>query len=162
MMKDRFVAPRVEDIKLNQLYAISINPQEEWQANQQITAWVRKVYVSLRSIVRGCELELFVESSPTGRLHLHGTVLIIDVILYLRFLKELMTMATFAIKPIRDTYSEGDEEDFVTWDKYCIKQGHIFGPLFDGPTLLSYPIKLVPVIETPTPTPPPEWKVKDL
>lgn len=158
MMKDRFIAPRVEDIKLSQLYAISINPQEEWSSNQQITAWTRKVYTSLRSIVRGVELELFVESSPTGRLHFHGTILIIDVVLYLRFLKELMTQATFAIKEIKDTYAE-DEDDYVTWDKYCIKQAHIFGPLFDHNTV-SYPLKIVSVKEPDYP--PPEWKAKDL
>lgn len=146
-------APKVEDLVLGELYAISLNPIEEWKAGQLPIAWVKKQYTLLKELVRGCELQLYPESSPTGRLHFHGYILIKDTLEYLMTLKGLSCYGTYCIKPITDgglvqggdteaSHLGVDEGDVPqTWQQYCTKQAFIFEPLFKN-SIMSYPMTL--------------------
>lgn len=146
-VKQAYTAPKVESLKIGEPMAISINPKDEWQAGQLPIAWIRKQYDQLKQLVRGCELSLYPESSPTGRLHFHGYIIVTEILPYLMTLHGLALYGTYCIKHLKNKVSE-DAEDENKWEDYCKKQSHVFECLFKS-NVLSYPMEITPPIVLP-------------
>lgn len=153
-------APKVETLETGVPYAISINPADEWKAGQLPISWINRQYGVLREMTRGLKLILYPESSPTGRLHFHGTIEVYDVFNYLMFLKGLALYGTYCIKGIVPDkpdatttgalLEEGTETEEVAttshkWLEYCTKQSYLFIPLFDS-SVLAYPLVITPPV----------------
>lgn len=156
----KYSAIKFEDIEIDVQYAISINPLNEYSVSQKPIQWIKKNYDLLQQIVRGCTLELYPESSPTGRLHFHGYITIHDIFEYLKFLHGLAVYGTYCIKTItppidneEEEYviqedSEESESPYDTWEKYCRKQQNIWIPLFAN-NIMCYPIEIKGAIRLP-------------
>lgn len=142
--------PKAETIILNNRYAISINPNEEWTPTSHPMTWVKKTVAKLQDALSGCTLELYPEFSPTGRMHYHGVIDIKDHVEYFRFLNLLKLNSTYNIKELfisnsETTDKETRKEALDKWLAYCTKQAHIFMPLFKN-SILSYPISVNPAV----------------
>jgi len=107
--KDLHSAPDVETLQTEIPYAISINPIEEWNPSQLPMTWVIKSSSQIVECMRGVEMTLYPESSPTGRLHYHGLIIIKDIIEYLSFLNVYKKYGSFCIKDIAKVESTKKE-----------------------------------------------------
>lgn len=148
--KPRFIAPKVESLAVGQTYAITINPSNEWTAGQLPIEWVRRQYDQITQLCRGVELELFVESSPTARLHFHGIMKLKNIIDYLRFVRDLQSYSSFAIKEFFEASREVNTDanpmgksPYLLWREYCTKQKSVWEPIFKT-NVLNYAIVIVP------------------
>lgn len=148
--KPPHVAPKVENLQLGATYAITINPSNEWTSGQMPIEWVRRQYDQITQLCRGVELCLYVESSPTGRLHFHGIMKLINIIDYLRFVSNMKSYCTYAIKEFFEAAAETDtkvnpsgKSPYLLWHEYCTKQSKIWTPIFKS-NVLNYAIEIVP------------------
>lgn len=125
---------KIEELVTGQTYAISINPKFQPTAlnKHRIYFWYRAFYDSLVKHKNSVELKLYLESSPTARLHFHGTIRIKEIIGYLGFLSALAEDTSYEIDTI---------EDEQVWIEYTQKQYDIWEPYFEG-NIIGYPIKI--------------------
>lgn len=147
--KAQHVAPKIEDIKEGEIMAITLNPSKEHDPTKHVMVFIKSQYnyLSEHSETGGYKLLLFPESSPLGRIHFHGYIVIDNLLNWLtKGVILLKDLNSFAIKKFFDTDKPQDEDEehlsgTEKWMKYCIKQKHIFKPLFDNNTL-DYPIDI--------------------
>lgn len=138
--KFKHSAPKFELMVLKDPYAITINPIDEFDVKQPLSAWIAKQHRLLSDLLFDCNLTLYLEASPVGRLHFHGTIKIDNFLGYLRTLNCLQKYGTFCIKPIREAM-EGSE--YESWDAYCKKQSDIWEPYLRG-TIYTLPVQFKP------------------
>lgn len=132
----KWKAPKLEEIKENIWYAISINPETECDHTLGIFKWYRNIYDSLLSFKGTVDLELFLECSPIGRFHFHGYVMIRDTLHYINFIKYLKKTSSFEIDTIGT-----NGEDIEKWKSYVTKQSKIWQVYFSK-NVIGYPMKI--------------------
>lgn len=109
--KSKHSGPKIELIDDDETMAISINPIEVWHPNFHPLSFIKKEYEKLKQAANGVELELYPESSPTGRIHFHGFITVRSKWGYLATLAALPSIGTYCIKQFFD--KETSEEDDV-------------------------------------------------
>lgn len=135
----------LELAKEDELYAITINPCDTfqyWKASthdriknahsaliHQYNDWLGVKFV-----------KLYLESSPTGRLHWHGIISINDLLsFYLVTLRSLQHWCTYEIDTIND---------IAKWKIYCTKQEFVFNDKNDTRrSIFPYGIELVSYVK---------------
>lgn len=111
---------KLELIKLNTNYSFSFNPKP-LLCGDDSEKYIKKTLLNLHELLRKmdyCNITLFLESSPLGRLHFHGTIAIRKVAQFaLHDMPRLIEAGTFEIDNI---------ENENIWNDYCAKQKHIW------------------------------------
>lgn len=129
-----------EYIELGGRYAITINPEDTRDTEKDTI----KDYANLREHLnevcdehkrnifgrlKFCELEIYPEISPTGRLHHHAILTVIDTVGFLwHDVQVIRENAQCEIDTIKE---------MQVWLDYCTKQTHIMKPY-----LREYPIRI--------------------
>lgn len=111
--------PSLEDLKIDEWYAITINPQDKYQRfnrqdrhNECLHDLRDKVIVNMDTY----SYKLWPELSPKGRFHVHGIIKVDNKInFYAYCVPALLSRGTVVIKPL-DPDTPGE------WEKYCTKQ----------------------------------------
>jgi len=125
----------LEDIELDEVtYAISINYEKQPDKIDKacVYKYYRQVYDSLYKFRESIDIILYIEASPTGRLHFHGYLQIKDYIGYIEFLNDLKQYSSFEI----DTITEPE-----VWFEYCRKQEEIWREYMDK-HICGYPMEI--------------------
>lgn len=117
--KPQNVVPEMESMLPRKEYAFTMNPTDQYQ-HFRAQDRIKEFYTDVRrllQLVYNIKYVLYIELSPKGRLHLHGTIEFKDedtiYNFYLKHLRYLMNQATLVIKPITD---------YDNWKIYCDKQ----------------------------------------
>lgn len=135
-MKEKCSALKLEELEANTLYAITINPVEQYPEHKDRYKDTIHFHCFsfLNKLRKYSELELYPELSPLGRIHYHGTVKIIDPVEFLLKLFQYAgvqkTTFTVVIKHIKDEKWLGE---------YCIKQKAFMEP-YSRKKNIAYPI----------------------
>lgn len=160
---------KLENICIGSTYAITINPKEQPlyvhsfgdNPKRDTTMWYRDKYAEYMKYKEGLNMSLYLEASPTGRLHFHGTIIIKNISMYVQFLKELELLNNYEIDTIASNPASAggcphplDSKDCdcdertgeQIWYEYCTKQWAIWEPYFDG-NIIGYPMKIDKVRE---------------
>lgn len=143
---------KLEHIEIGQQYAITINPKHVPDIDDEVNVriWNRQQYDKLIFYKDKVNLIVYLESSPKGRLHYHGTYIPTSYINHIVFLDFLKDYGQYKIDTIgecnqycepRKDFHEESCTGLEKWIKYCTKQSHIFGPLFEK-SLIPYPMKI--------------------
>lgn len=114
--KMKNVLPKLEDTILGHMYAFTINPETQYFDDLER---MPKVINYIKRLLSNpyIEYELYIELSPTGRIHGHGWIWLQDPFkFYLHEVHKLTQKATIVIKEI---------DNPQVWLDYCIKQSHI-------------------------------------
>lgn len=106
--------PCMENVVLGTKYTLTINPSEQYFTKYLRHDMVTKGLLELFASTRSCAGHVFLELSPHGRIHYHGTIEILDPFdFYSFFVHRLEEHGTIEI----DTIEKAD-----VWDTYCKKQ----------------------------------------
>jgi len=124
--RKRNIIPCFEDLKVNEWYAITINPCDKYQHFRDPNR-IGKFLNTLEDLLFHTgvyKYKLWVELSPKGRLHLHGKIKIINKVnFYTNVVNYLTTRATVVIKTL-----EYEQEWFI----YCNKQWELHDYIRDN------------------------------
>lgn len=109
--------PDMEDLKVDQWYAITINPQDKYQFFNKVERHdkcLHKMRDDVLQTLESYDYILWPELSPKGRFHVHGKIRVVDKINFYSYcVPALLSRGTLVIKLI-------EQED--EWNKYCTKQ----------------------------------------
>lgn len=117
---------KIELIDEEEWYALTINPQDDYQywnenTDTRLKMFTDNIKIVMHRILQPCRYELYVEVSPVGRLHLHGKMRFNNkstiIRWYISQIHKLGKVSHFEIDTI---------EDMKIWDEYIKKQYHIF------------------------------------
>lgn len=124
----RFKSIKAELIKTDTEYAFTINPEKQFETyGFNYYQEFMKYMIGKLGKLNNCKMKLFPEVSPIGRLHLHGTIIILNVLsFYLTDIHLLQEIGAFEI----DTIS-----DVKIWETYITKQQLLFKEHFQIKTL---------------------------
>jgi len=95
---------KLEDLKTDVEYTFDINPTHEYKT---IRGFKQSLYYQLGEMTKYTTISLWVEYSPTGKLHCHGTVK--DINNRTKFVQQLLKLknyGTYKIDTIQDDYKE--------------------------------------------------------
>lgn len=121
-----------EYVELSGRYAITINPEDTRDTErdtikdftdfrEHINENVELHKSTIFKHLKFCEIELYPEVSPTGRLHWHGVLTVLNTVGFLwHDLQYIRESAQSEIDTI---------EDFQTWLDYIHKQEHLLKPI---------------------------------
>lgn len=135
--------PKLEDIKENTLYSLTLNPSEQFykkrvDREQYVVSDLIKMFRKDPSTTG----HVYLEISPHGRLHFHGVIGILDRYTFYRdMVPQLEDSYTIEIDTIKD-------ED--VWKTYCMKQQEFIprhykaGIRLDYKSVLDYPPNIIP------------------
>lgn len=130
----------LETMEQGEEYAITLSPpdarnSDTAKANSvtSIQDYDKKLTTvkELINKLHGSKLVLFPELSPTGRLHFHGILVVVDIFNFYWHDLYLLDSVMYEV----DTISERDK-----WLNYCQKQSHIMGSIHDR-LGIKYPIE---------------------
>lgn len=140
MSNDNYTRPRNQIPKLEALnsietYAITISPNNTNQFSGHTDRFKHTIhqhsFTWLKDLCKTSEIKLYMEFSPEGRIHYHGTIKINDIF---KFYQDLFPMLndhfTCVIKPIKD-------QEWI--QTYCQKQAHIIQPYCEENNI-DYPL----------------------
>jgi len=120
----RYIFPKYETVKNGDILAITVSPSDVyqcWDSENRLNDWRSWMALLLAKIRKSCFVQASIECSPSGYLHFHGTIEIIDKkFFYLYSIHELKHENTVCIKLIDDT---------TKWNTYCVKQSGDWGSL---------------------------------
>lgn len=143
------IAP--EKIVTCTMYSITINPKDQPVefTDKFIMCWYRKIYDTYIEFKDDINMDLYMESSQTARLHFHGTIVIYNILPYLKFVRYLNEHTHFEIDTIGQCECpEGklglhtpECRGFYYWMKYIKKGGDIWRPLLTQSTI-GYPLQI--------------------
>jgi hypothetical protein len=133
---------KIEDIKIDVFYAISISPDDnhqEWgikkdnqSYKQRLDLFKTNQSLLINRILQPCRYKLFLEISPLGRLHWHGKIKFVDMDCVKRFyltqIHQLTSVATFELDEI---------EDDDKWQAYITKQNKIWNIIITSEDKIS-------------------------
>lgn len=120
----------IEDIKFGQLYSFNVNPQAQPARYDDLHRWLvqwHDFFVDFRLN----DIDLYLESSPTGRFHFHGIIKIYNLKQYIFMLIKLNENASYEVDTIKD---------LDVWMQYCTKQYTLMKKDMDMENVLTYPI----------------------
>lgn len=113
---------KYEDIKDNVEYAITWNPifttdnNKRWQLPiDQFKDWIQKYFCNLQY----CTLVVNIEFAPCGRLHMHGTISILNKFDWVQHDLPMFTEYNTTITPIQELL---DTKKYKNWKEYINKQ----------------------------------------
>lgn len=129
-------AIKIEEIELNKAYTISINPkiQPDDMSKKKVYVWYRKFYEFVNKYKDGVYLSLYIESSPTGRLHFHGILKVLEIIKYIDLLQALSASCSYEIDTIENLEN-------TEWFDYMRKQREIWEEYFRK-NIIGYPMQI--------------------
>lgn len=109
---------KFENMQTNTLYAITINPNDDyqcWNNIDRIKDFISKTKSTILNINKDTAyLELYLELSPTGRLHYHGYLKLHEKInFYTNMIHKLQHIAHVDIDTL---------DDSGKWEEYVLKQ----------------------------------------
>lgn len=107
---------KLEDIEIGKAYAFSYNPSAQPIPSKvnSIKEWFDIEYNVFQSVLQYCEVNLYVEISPTGRFHFHGIIIIRNAVQFIiRDVQHLTGLGTSVIKEV-------DKPE--VWAEYITKQ----------------------------------------
>lgn len=132
---------KIEDISLGSTYAVSINPESQPKSNKQVDVyiWYREWYDILVQLSKDNPMKLYIESSPTGRYHFHGNIVINDYHKYINLLRLLKNICTYEFDTL--THDNSDMHTSTTWEIYISKQSAIWKPYFEK-NVIGYPMDI--------------------
>jgi len=121
-----FVSP--EHIKLNTYYALTLNPSDKFQFIKTPDRFnhFRNCFDDLLyRLIDTSEYKMYVESSDTGRLHLHGIIRFTEwseAQQFYTFLMKIKDLCTFMFSNEDQALSDEKKEIYQTWRNYMKKQ----------------------------------------
>lgn len=123
----------LEFMETNKKYAFTFNPaaQPLSKMRASLDVWYRQMYEIFIKYNDTIIVNLYIEASPTGRLHFHGSIEVLHLIKYTEFLREINSICSYEIDTI---------EDESVWDKYITKQSSIWEHHFKK-NVIGYPLK---------------------
>lgn len=117
MANQRNQIPKFETLDPKTQYAFTYAPsdrQQFWGEPNRFELFKGKISTWFMSVLKTTTIKVRIELSPSGRLHLHGYITILDKMdFYLYLIPKLSDYGTIAIKPITDPFD---------WEAYCNKQ----------------------------------------
>lgn len=122
MSYQKFKFLKYECVTNNDTYTISLNPEDSyqfWNSDDRMEVFTlhHAAYLKKLTLVNRTNVfttDIYLEISPTGRLHYHGTIKILNKkLFYLHTLHKLQSYYVYEI----DTIADSD-----TWFAYCTKQ----------------------------------------
>lgn len=138
MGEQKFTNLQIEDVKLGETYAISINPSDHYQffkMKDREGKFVESSAVILKKILSHVKYTMKLETSSMGRLHWHGTMRYeswSDIKgFYINNIPRLKEFGVFKISSIEDTSLESETRKYKTWNEYCTKQSKHFDNAID-------------------------------
>lgn len=132
---------KFEEMQEEVMYAVTINPDDDYQCwnehftELRLTAFIDKTKNVLHKLTKdSCHLELYIETSPVGRLHYHGYITLYNKIdFYINCIHELLKHFHIEI----DTLTEDNK-----WETYITKQQLLFNKCIKSPIERPIPIKI--------------------
>lgn len=130
-----------ETTQLNTLYSITISPPDYREINTgrcnsvNVIRDYEQKYIETTQLFKRlhhCELELYPELSPTGRLHFHGYIIIKNIFNFFYHDLYLLNKISYEIDTLND--------DNNIYNQYIKKQIHIMEPIHKT-LLFDYPYK---------------------
>lgn len=116
--------PSIENVVIGTKYTLTINPSEQYFTKYLRHDLVTKDMIELFASTKSCAGHVFKEISPHGRIHFHGTIVILDPFdFYSFFVYRLEQHGTIEI----DTIEKAD-----VWDTYCRKQQYLMTDCKNG------------------------------
>jgi len=103
-------------------YKFTLNPDIKYTQNDGSRMLQFKNFLSSRLIFDSAGFTFCIEASPTGRLHIHGYIVIYDV-------RSFYTEDIANIAPYNGLMGaeDPDYKGKMTWEEYCFKQQKIMG-----------------------------------
>lgn len=134
--------PDLETLVVGKQYAFTYNPCDKYQGfNCVVTDRIREFYKHMDEFFgykNFSNKKLWVELSPKGRLHLHGIIVVEQIVqFYLYEIPKLTRKGTVHIKAMTD--------DGSVWMEYCTKQHVLHQYIIDQ---LALPIPVMRLTET--------------
>jgi len=121
---DQHKLPSPEDVIPCEDYTLTLNPCDELQCFKSNIIHRLNDFRMHQSTHLLClvapyaKYNLYIEISKRGRLHMHGTISITDVLgFYMKAIPALLSQYSLEIDTITDR---------KVWDIYCMKQAHIW------------------------------------
>lgn len=163
-LKSAHTAPQMEDCPKDELLAFSLSPkcshdvENDYIENLGIkqrepSIWAKKIMCELKDKIHYCDfVNIHVEASSKGRLHLHGWIIVKDVLnFYCQDMPRLQYIGTYCIKQIFNV--EGAPHKLTSnqvWERYMEKQSSYWKPYFqkypfsspNSGKVLMYPFNL--------------------
>lgn len=117
-MNTKTEIPKLEELQDHDIFAFTIAPsdgRQYWHDHDRLPKAINLIKSALKS--QHFEYKLYIETSPTGRIHGHGWLWINNPIGFvIHDVHHITSNNTICIKPIDDPHR---------WDEYCTKQSHI-------------------------------------
>lgn len=116
-MKEKWKIPEIDKLSVNQSYAFSFNPEDNHQyfgKHNRVEHFREAIDIMFnKALMPYCAIDCFVETSKTGRLHLHG---ILDI-------RNVRNFVINAIPYMKDkgTFEIDTLGDINRWYAYCSK-----------------------------------------
>lgn len=140
--KDAYEIFNMEDAKENEPYAFSLSPPELTLTMKGTSSvyiaihnWIVNLKQALIKVASADFEEIHFELSKKGRPHVHGYIIITDVLqFYAKDMKFLQAIGTYCIKKIGKSESPSDWlEGDRAWIKYITKQDHLYKKIPTNP-----------------------------
>lgn len=137
--KPKNVLIDLEDININEVYAITFNPcdkHQHFRSGQRVTECMKDIEDSIFYSMTVYTVELYPELSKSGRFHVHGYIRIHDPVAWcLHHAHHLVSRGTLVIKKITEP---------PEWKKYVKKQ-KLFHDYVKIHTFRAIPLKKGPL-----------------
>lgn len=127
---------KLEECLTKTNYALTINPMESFQyydsnSIQRFHHFKRSMVIFLRDYLKPfADYEFFIELSPMGLLHLHGTVRIEHLLdFYMITIPRINCMSASSMTTIHPPVAPTKDKPYGDWISYIQKQYDLFQPL---------------------------------
>lgn len=120
----------IESLTSGQLLSFNVSPHHQPDSYDSLRRWLiqwHDFFVDYRLN----DIDLYLESSPTGRFHFHGIIRFTNLKHYLFMLNKLNENASYEVDTIKD---------LTVWMKYCTKQYTLMREDMGMENVLTYPI----------------------
>jgi len=141
---------KLESIQLNEAYSFTFNPKGQPDSISDIKVWYRRIYDIFHEYQEAIKLQLYVESSPSGRLHFHGLIWVLDLYQFLAFIWKVNDSGASEMDTLSTSYNS-EEFTLSEWCIYMKKQEHVFKDQFVT-NVIGYPLvidKNIDVVKQP-------------
>lgn len=141
--KSAYTAPQMEDVNAGDKLAFSLSPKKKHDIvdytsfeirEREPSIWAKQLMCELKDNMGYCAFErLNVEAASSGRLHIHGWIIIKDVLnFYTQDILRLQNIGTYAIKRLFDKGDTSPPQPCAkdVWVEYMEKQSRYWKPYF--------------------------------
>lgn len=132
------IVPKLEDVRPGSIWAFTIAPETQYlhpvpdvERLEKMRRWLKN-----RLAISSISYKIYIELSPSGRIHGHGWLWIENPVAFVLFdIPTLLKENTLCIKPI-------DDPD--KWLEYCTKQSHMM--YLHDPLCKPYIVRYLPLL----------------